>query len=41
MMPREMEQLRGFIDKNLTRGFSQPAKLRVAAPVLFKEMAAP
>lgn len=37
MIPGKMEKLRGFIDKNLVRGFSQPAKSKIAAPVLFKE----
>lgn len=37
MMLREMEELQRFIDKNLGRGFIQPAKSRMAAPVLFKE----
>lgn len=35
--PREMEELRAFIHKNLERGFIQLAKSRMAAPVLFKE----
>lgn len=36
MIPREIEELRSFIDKNLIRGFIQTAKLRVATSVLFK-----
>lgn len=37
MTHRETEKLRVFIDKNLSRGFIQPVKSRMAAPVLFKE----
>lgn len=37
MTPREMDELRKYIDTNLARGFIQPAKSWVAAPVLFKE----
>ncbi|XP_013921040.1 PREDICTED: RNA-directed DNA polymerase homolog [Thamnophis sirtalis] len=37
MSPKEMEKMRKFIDKNLQRGFIEPARLKVAAPVLFRE----
>lgn len=37
MTPRELEELRTFIDKNLKQAFIQPAQPRVAAPVLFWE----
>lgn len=37
MIPKEMTELREYIDTNLAHRFIQPAKLRVAAPVLFKE----
>lgn len=37
MTPKEMEELRNYIDKNLTRGFIQPSRLHMAAPVLFRE----
>lgn len=37
MTPREMEELRSFLDKNLARGFTQPAKSRMTTTVLFKE----
>lgn len=37
MTPRKMEELRGFIDKNLARGFFQPAKVMVAACVFVRE----
>ncbi|XP_060539018.1 uncharacterized protein LOC132709560 [Pantherophis guttatus] len=37
MTPREMQEMRDYIDKNLQRGFIEPVKPRVAAPVMFKE----
>lgn len=37
MIPKELEELHAFIDKNLARGFIQPARPKVAAPVLFQE----
>lgn len=37
MTPRELEELRAFIDKNLARGFTQPVKSRMVSPVLFLE----
>lgn len=37
MTPKEMKELREYIDYNLARGFIQPAKSRVAVPVTFKE----
>lgn len=37
MTSKEMEELREYIDTNLVRGLMQPAKSRVATPVLFKE----
>lgn len=37
MTPRDLKELRDFIDKNLARGFIQAAKSHVAALVLFKE----
>lgn len=37
MMLRKMEELWGFIDKSLARGFLQPVKSRMTAPVLFKK----
>ncbi|XP_039213407.1 uncharacterized protein LOC120314410 [Crotalus tigris] len=37
MTLKELEELRRFIDVNLARGFIQPARSRVAAPVLFRE----
>lgn len=37
MTPRELEELRSFIDKNLARGFIQPAPPKVVTPVLFWE----
>ncbi|XP_070790259.1 vomeronasal type-2 receptor 116-like [Pituophis catenifer annectens] len=37
MTPREMQEMDNYIDKNLQRGFIEPAKLRVAPPVPFKE----
>lgn len=36
-MPKEMDKLQRYIKKNVARGFIQPAKLRIAAPILFKE----
>ncbi|XP_039178262.1 uncharacterized protein LOC120298525 [Crotalus tigris] len=33
----ELQELRRYIDHNLARGFIQPARSRIAAPVLFKE----
>lgn len=35
--PRELNELRGFIDKNLAQGFIQPTQPKIAAPVLFWE----
>ncbi|XP_077166890.1 uncharacterized protein LOC143823989 [Paroedura picta] len=35
MSPREMAELREFLDKNLARGFIRPATSSLAAPVLF------
>lgn len=37
MTPRELEELRAFIDKNLAKGFMQQAKSCIVAPVLFWE----
>lgn len=37
MTPKEMEELRKYIDKNLARGFIQLAKSYMEAPILFKE----
>lgn len=37
MTPKELEELRTFIDKNLAQDFIQPARLKVAALVLFRE----
>lgn len=37
MTPREGEELRSFMDKNLDRDFIQLAKSRMAALILFKE----
>lgn len=37
MTPREMKGFRGFIEKNLARGFSQPAKSMVTALMFFRE----
>lgn len=37
MTPKEMRELREYIDMNLAQEFIQPAKSRVAAPILFKE----
>ncbi|XP_039215403.1 uncharacterized protein LOC120315311 [Crotalus tigris] len=37
MTPTEVQELRRYIDQNLARGFIQPARSRIAAPVLFKE----
>lgn len=37
MSPRELEEMRKFVDKNLQRGFIEPARPRVAAPVMFRE----
>lgn len=37
MTPRELKELRLFIDKKLARGFIQPARSRVTALVLFQE----
>lgn len=37
MTPKEMGELRNYIDKNLARGFIQTAKSQVAALVVFKE----
>ncbi|KAK9395714.1 hypothetical protein NXF25_019075 [Crotalus adamanteus] len=37
MTPRELEELHQYIDKNLARGFIQPARSRIAVPVLFQE----
>lgn len=37
MTPREMEELQGFIEKNLASGFIQAAKSKMVAPMLFKE----
>ncbi|KAK9391826.1 hypothetical protein NXF25_017413 [Crotalus adamanteus] len=36
MSPKELEELRRYIDKNLERGFIQPARSRIAAPVIFQ-----
>lgn len=36
MTPWEMEELQSFIDKNLAKGFIQPTKSRMGAPV-FRE----
>ncbi|KAK9402189.1 hypothetical protein NXF25_010545 [Crotalus adamanteus] len=36
MSPKELEELRRYIDKNLGRGFIQPARSRIAAPVIFQ-----
>ena len=35
MSPREMRELRDFLDKNLQRGFIRPTTSHMAAPVLF------
>lgn len=37
MMPRELDALREFIDKNLGRRFIQLVKSCMAAPILFQE----
>ncbi|XP_039197259.1 malonyl-CoA-acyl carrier protein transacylase, mitochondrial isoform X1 [Crotalus tigris] len=37
MTPRELEELRCYINQNLARGLIQPPRSRVATPVLFKE----
>lgn len=37
MTPRELEELLTFIDKNVKCGFIQPARARVAVPVLFRK----
>lgn len=37
MTPRELEELMAFTDKNLTRGFIQPAKLWMAVHMVFRE----
>ncbi|KAK9401814.1 hypothetical protein NXF25_010170 [Crotalus adamanteus] len=37
MTPTEVQELRRYIDQNLARGFIQPARSRITAPVLFKE----
>ncbi|KAK9395798.1 hypothetical protein NXF25_019159 [Crotalus adamanteus] len=36
MSPKELEELRRYIDKNLGCGFIQPARSRIAAPVIFQ-----
>ncbi|KAK9408147.1 hypothetical protein NXF25_006921 [Crotalus adamanteus] len=36
MSPKELEELRRYIDKNLERGFIQPARSRIVAPVIFQ-----
>lgn len=37
MTHQELEELQIFLDKNLARGFIQPVKSSMAAPVLFRE----
>lgn len=37
MSPKELEELRTYIDKNLARGFIRPSRSHMAAPVLFRE----
>lgn len=37
MLPREIHELRQYRDKNLARGFIQPSRSHMAAPVLFRE----
>lgn len=37
MTSKEMAELRKYVDANLARGFIQPAKSKVVAPILFKE----
>lgn len=37
MTPRELEELKAFIDKNLASGFIQQAKSCIVAPILFQE----
>lgn len=37
MTPREMEELLACIDKNVARRYIQPVKLRMVAPMIFKE----
>ncbi|KAK9410979.1 hypothetical protein NXF25_002154 [Crotalus adamanteus] len=36
MSPKELGELRRYIDKNLGHGFIQPARSRIAAPVIFQ-----
>lgn len=35
--PRELDEFQAFIDKNLKRGFIQPARPQIAASVLYQE----
>lgn len=37
MTPRELIEMREYIDKNLAWSFIQPSRSRMAAPVLFRE----
>lgn len=37
MTQKVLKELRFYIDKNLARGFIQPSRSRLAAPVLFRE----
>lgn len=37
MTPKKLDEMQRYIEKNLARGFIQPARSHIAAPVLFRE----